>query len=342
MAGGGGTSGKVAYPVYMEGWHSQALNDTGGSLDELSVSLTDVMEDALVSNPYAGFSAFDPDFDLNEITTLLAAYNASSFASLLDDARSSAEDTSLGRFDPAEEFNDAARRIGAAMDSGPLSSDVSNDRIAEDLAAFTALYDDDFDSVARPRFEAGASDMDAVMSSAFAVGRALLERSRARDLAKHQSDIRLHMFDARNRAVVEGGAAAAAASYQRVADIERIAQSVASSNVALAKDQTLTTADVRRLRIAAKVAEGQEQFGYEEAEAQWKFEVFREGGNFLGAIGGGMRPNAASKINRNVAVAGTALQRGFEGAALGAGFGPIGAAIGGVLGLVGGGFEGVA
>lgn len=78
-------------------------------------------------------------------------------------------------------------------------NDIKVDVAAFDqiLAATTAhgdVLDDQISSNVQPRFEAGMRDINAVQSSAFAIGRAIIEGMRDRDISKFAADLQFKAF----------------------------------------------------------------------------------------------------------------------------------------------------
>jgi len=66
--------------------------------------------------------------------------------------------------------------------------------VAASTNAFGNVLDDQITSEVLPRFQAGMSDINAVMSTAFVIGQSVIEGMRDRDVAKFQADLRYKAF----------------------------------------------------------------------------------------------------------------------------------------------------
>ena len=280
--GGGGGTGVVDYPAYMKDWHNMALDDTG--VDVLSTSLTAVMDAALGNSPWAAQLPYDPDADIlamvNSASTLQALVTLLSTGTTLDTLIADI-------LDPA--------RIDAVVTE--YAADLDARLIAEVL----------------PRFEAGMRDINAVVSSAFVIGRALIEANQDRQVAKFSAD--LHNGAASDDAI-------------KVINLKLEYQKLA----------TQTIVEIYRMKIVSKKEENESLMKIDESDGLWDLEVFAYGGNLLAAIGGGTASPAGSKEPSTASsVIGGALSGGVAGAMIagtkaGAALGPWGMVGGAVLG----------
>jgi len=159
--GGGGSSGQVRYPPYVETIHKDWLNSAGDTID---ASITEVMNDALGASPYAAAVPYDPDAD---IATFIAG---------------------LGSLETA------VAAFGVSIPSAITEADITTD-VAAHEAQVTALKDTRLTGSIFPRFEAGMRDINSVMSSSFVIGRAIIESDAdaevTRDVATHGSRLRI-------------------------------------------------------------------------------------------------------------------------------------------------------
>ena len=208
--GGGGGAGVVDYPVHMKNWHSMALDHTG--VDTLTSSMTDIINAAFGADPYTGETAYDPSADITayelaitNFDTLLAGINEPfDWAALFVQA-----ETSLGT--PVAVANAADVgvigdiAVGDAVVGNIAVGDIavpdivdiidvdgiSEAEIVADIDAFADQLDDEINIKVLPRFESGMLDINAVASSAYAIGRSTIEGFRNREVAKHASALRL-------------------------------------------------------------------------------------------------------------------------------------------------------
>ncbi len=222
--GGGGTSGQVSYPAYLQTFHGELLDDT--TADALTVSMVDAINAATGSSPYSGVSAFDPATPLAAMDTAIAAVNTfvdalnfqndwetavtqgkNKFDAVVDKglvlktANPVANLEIDGDFDyttpsgPADidgsfvaPTPDAADDIGAAFRT---PTPAVEDEIAASVTAFEAVIDDRLTNTTLPRFKAGLRDINAVQSSSFTLGQAIIEGMQDRDVADYQGKLRI-------------------------------------------------------------------------------------------------------------------------------------------------------
>ena len=273
MGGSGGSgSGRIGYPAYVELLHSDWLQGFG-----VVPNMQDTMQAAMGASPFAAAVPYDPDADI-------AAYIAA-VGSL---------DTMVTSFTTG---------IGS---EATITGDVTNME-----AHLEALKDDRLTGNLIPRFEAGMRDINAVVSSAFVLGRAIIETDAdqevTRNVASHESKLRLHYLPTETEAV----------------------------DMKLKLTQMMIEA--YRIKIVAKKEEIDDTLEYDAADAKWDLEVFAYGGNLLAAPGGGVSVPVGTKKNKAMSAIGGALSGAAAGAVAGApvfGIGAVpGAVIGGLLGL---------
>jgi len=279
-SGGGGGSGAVSYPAYMQNAHGDWLDDSGS--DTLTESVTSVMEAAIGNSPWTGQAAYDPDTD---ITAMIAAgVDLQTLVTLLSS--------------------------GTTLDT-LISNILDDSRIDNAVAEFAADLDARLTSEVIPRFERGMQDINAVMSSAFVIGRALIEENHDRQVAKYSADLHMKAFS--DDAI-------------RVIQLKLEYQKMASSVIA----------EIYRMKIVAKKEQTDTDMNIDDKDAKWDLEVFQYGANLLASIGGGtVNPSKPGPSQVQSAIGG-----GLSGAAAGAMAGSVipglgtaaGAIIGGVLG----------
>lgn len=286
-SGGGSSSGEIGFPAYMETIHSDWLDNTG--VDTISDSMTDVMNTMLGGSPWTLLSAYDPDAD---ITAYEAAITA--FAAIL----AGISDT----VDWAALYTQAEASIGA----------VSNALIVADEAAFATMIDDQITTEVLPRFEGGMRDINAVVSSAFVVGRSIIEGFRNRDVAKHGSALRLEA------AVNDKNLYVNAANQMLTLMLNRVNWEAAYVH---------TVVESKRIKIVAKKEQTDMDADIDKRDALWDAEVFQYGANLLGSIGSGVvKPDKPSQLQ---SMLGGAMTGAAAGGMVG---GPHGAAAGAVIG----------
>jgi len=279
-SGGGGGSGKVSYPTYMQDAHSDWLDDSG--VDTLTESMASVMEAAIGNSPWTAQAAYDPDTDIAAI--LASGTTLQALVTLLSS--------------------------GTTLDT--LIADVLDEsRIDDAVTEFAADLDARLTNEVIPRFERGMQDINAVVSSAFVIGRALIEEGQDRQVAKYSADLHMKAFSDDAIRVIQ-----LKLEYQKVA--------------------TSIIAELYRLKIVAKKEQTDTDMNIDDKDAKWDLEVFQYGANLLAGIGGGTGNTSKPGPSQAQSAIGGALSGAAAGAMVGStvpGFGTAtGAVVGGVLG----------
>lgn len=222
-----------------------------------------------VTNPYTGIVAYNPATVLGTLATSLATFKA--FYTSIG--------TTLTAFKSAW--------------SGWLTT-VSTNLNAAMVAAL--------DVSGIPEFEAGMRDINAVQTSSFTLGKAMLYA----------------------RVGLEASKLALMNTNQAMDLTMRYGESL--------RGQFATEVDYTKIVIIAYKEQADRQLELDIEEAKWPFFEYREAGALLGAIGGPGGLGHAAKPNPMASALGGAM----AGAAAGSYLGPYGAIAGAVIGGVGG------
>ncbi len=301
---GGGASGHVSHSPFLESTLYDWLNNTG--IDTISTSITDVMNTALANSPWTTLSAYDPSADITAYESAITAL-AAELAGLSDTV------------DWANLYAQAELSINGPGDA----------LIAADIAAFQSQMDDNVAIRILPRFRRGMQDINAVVSSSFTIGEAIIEAFQARDVAKYSTAIYL---DNNNK---------------KLNATDQMMQMMAR-RIAWKESYTRLLVEAKRIKIVAKKEQLEADAQIDEHDAKWDLEVFQYGGNLLAAIGGGTAvPNMAGKNKAMSAIgggmagaaAGGAIGGAVAGGQTGSMAGPYGAIIGAVVGAAAGYFS---
>lgn len=293
---GGGSSGKVSHSAYLEACHNDWLNHTG--VDTIEKSITEVMDSAIGSSPWTGLSAYNPDAAIAEYEAGIKA-----FAVLLAGLSDTADWNAF--------YANAALALDGAGDAN----------IAADVAAYADVLDDNIATRVLPRFRRGMQDINAVVSSAFPIGEAIIEAFQARDVAKYAASLRSALGDKHLQATEQ-------------------MMNMMARRIGWEESYVRLLIESKRIKIVAKKEQTDQDATIDEADAKWDLEVFQYGGNLMASIGGGTAiPNMAKK-NVGASVLGGAVTGAAAGAYVGSvvpGIGTaVGAAVGGVLGAAAG------
>ena len=207
---GGGASGAVSYPTYMTTFHGRILDNNGA--DSPSNSFIDAFNVAYGNSPYASAIAYNPATDLNAaiagVGGLGTTYN--NLNNLVD--FSNAYNTAGPLFplgvtplDAVPDIAVQAPTLPAAssvnptpspLDTTTLDSVVADPaQIAADIAAMDAILTAQIEQEELPRFRAGMLNINAIHSSAYIIGEALLRADKDRALAKYGTDLQLKIAE---------------------------------------------------------------------------------------------------------------------------------------------------
>ena len=294
--GGGGSSGEVSYPEYMMTMHHHWLNTVDA-----------ILQTEIYRNPHSAGNVFDPSVLLSQMST-----------------NSNKLDLPISSLDINYKYDNIV----------DLTVDVWNDmlnssaKIDAAIDAFTAKFDEDIDAFVIPKFEAGMRDINAVQSSGFAVGKALIYASRDNSIAAFSSDARL-------RAHFEG-TQTGIANIHKAYSLELQAAGLKFEYV---KALSHTLVDTGRIAIVAQKEFADGKITERDDASRFQLELMTYGGNMLASIGsasvqtGVKRDKVASAIGGGLSGAAAGAMVGAE---MGTAGGPWGAAIGGVIGAAAG------
>ena len=177
------TAGRVDFPIHMKTVHQDWLNSYGVGDELIDNTMVDAMNESYGFSPYDGMTAHDPSTELTAMDTAVAAFN-----------------TRVDGIDPDGDWEDAIDAAVAKIDGAV----VDDTHINNDISAFGDVLDEQIENIVLPRFQGGLRDVNAVMSSAFVMGEAVIEGMRDRDVAKYGTDLRVKSGFQRNDFVLKG------------------------------------------------------------------------------------------------------------------------------------------
>lgn len=151
--GGGGGSGKVEYPDYMEDFHDERL-------DEIEV---DILA-AHGSSPYTTAVAYDPETAVTAMLTALSGFNT----------------LVTGLYNYSDAFDLVDSKLGS------LTTEVSNK-----VSDYAEEAENELTTRVLPQFKRGMQNVNASAASAFVIGEALLRATNTRDVNKFRSAMEL-------------------------------------------------------------------------------------------------------------------------------------------------------
>jgi len=335
-SGGGGSSGKVDYPSYLKQIHCDWLvgdNDTSdpANYDTIEKSMTEVIDSALGASPLTGVTAYDPGTVLDSVDDQIEALLAVNPSTELDAYKGNIIVGTETEISPSGDFGDYVDSVKSKYDV-KLYGD---DDIDLDVTAFGDLLSDQLETVALPRFKRGMQDINAVQTSAFVIGSALLEDSRQKEIAKYSSGLRLQNYQERNKLVVQSALALLQAKLSAITSDRDIAYRTSMADLEWSKASTTLFMEAAKMKIIANKEEADVNREIDVADAKWDMEAFQIGGNLLASVAGAA-PSLVPKQNMFTSVLGGVLSGVAAGASTGNPYLAIGGGIlGGISGFLG-------
>lgn len=331
MGGGsgssGGSSGAVDYPAYMKTRHETWLTAIASDITT-----------AKAANPYSTAAAYDPD-------CVLAATNyvISQFYDLV--VAIDPDIDWVANFSTAEaKFSE---QVITAITSYTFSTIFDSAHVTALISSFQADLESRRDNDFKPAYKVGMQNVNAVMSSAFTIGDALITSQVARDVANFSAELN---FKNEEKLL----------QYQQVQAEENTAhnrnviarnqlevgQAVSKGQFGLSGSQAITsllstqlqfgvaisnlTADANRIKLVSKQEEYDKNLKYDRQDAVWDLEMYQYGSNVMASIAG-----SAIKQEGEVSTGSSVLGGALAGAAAGAALGPVGSLSGGAVAGIG-------
>jgi len=279
--GGGKTTSTVRYAPYIEDKHQDFLNETVAR-----------RKAAIDKSPYTGYAAISSDNGFFGVGFTLA-----SFPSLYD---------MYGKFMAGLDVEVLYSQIYSDLMEGPVTHAL--------VSAESAFLADELKSDILPRYEVGMRDLNAVMSSTFILGKALLEETRLKTVAKYSAGLQYALLPVVTQ------------RWQTHLEWNKGVVAMYSEIMKLYFTATMDV-DNHNLEMVAK-------------DRLWPFTVLDYERVAIAALQGATKSTTSSAGSSGIgrAIAGT-LGGAATGAMIGASFTPAfpvaGAAIGGLLGLAG-------
>lgn len=337
--GGGGDGGGyppnpnhyIMYAAYVESWHNtwlSAVNTHWGY--------------SVANNPYGAYTfPYDPDTDLD---AMLAALNA--YCNVLLNFHNTSLDIDVvaDAFDKAKAVHDYVPQTQflahlAAIDDTIDDELLDTDRIDTAVNEYSEQLQADIEEKTLPAFEAGMRDINAVMSSAFLIGEALIFAEKNRNVAKFRADLMLAQWSDRNKALIN------IATFLTESDMKMFGADLSFAEMTgkfwiqgveykrLITDKII---DVLRMKIVAKKEENDETLRRYAEYIKWPLAMSQYAASMLGSAGGGHAVPEATGGSGSSSVS-SVLGGIMAGASVGAMFnseigGAWGSAIGGAVG----------
>jgi len=289
VGGGGGTN--TAYPTYMQTEHDRWLS---GELPGFGLShqhgygwgggkpVGQLMEEAMNMSPFLPHQLLDVPLMFlgagNVITDFVSPYSRIKNLALYD------VDTKYSAY-----------------------TQITDPLIADSISQHSAILDDEYATKILPAFEAGMSDINAVMSSAFVIGRGILLDTKQKQVSKFTKDLQLQAFDWASKRV--------------------------SLNMEMHRLLVTSSTEITRMYAAVKLEADKEFFDLNEKDARWNLSLFQYGTHVMASISG--TAVQTQTVPHPSKIAG-ALSGALSGAAAGNAIPGVGTLAGGLAGALGG------
>ena len=285
-SGGGDTT--VRYAPYLETAHSRFLDHDGS--DEPVSSFVDVFNTAIDASPYGNYESLDVDEGFFGIRTddPSLTYEIKNFPPLWD---------MFGKFMAGLDVHDLWGKVYEDVVHGP--------EIENAVAAQAQTIQDTIDSTIMPRFVGGMRDINAVQSTAFIIGKAMIAETAVREVNKFSAEIRLRAIDT------------SAKIWSRHLDWSQSVITVYS--------------EIFKLYYTARLDVDRTNLEMESKHLLWNVNLFDYARAMIGAMSGAAAATGANEPSKAQSALGGALSGAAAGYMITKS--PIGAVIGGVLGL---------
>lgn len=186
----------------------------------------------------------------------------------------------------------------------------NNTVVANMVSAEGDLLDDDIEESTLPRFTAGMRDINSIVSSSFATGKAIIESARTKQLAKFDAELRYKLIP--------------------------IAADQWKTKIAFNQSIVSTYVNMITLMINTDMITTDANYGYTERAVLWNFKVLDLHRANIAALQGAITskgvsegPEGVSQVQKAVG----GLMGGVSAGATASGGHPVGAIAGGILGL---------
>lgn len=305
-SGGGGSSGKVEYPAYLEEIHHNFLNDEGG--DSLDFSLVDLLNDAYATNPYEDSSlaiySGRAVIDTNGTQSMTTVASAVAAALAL-----------IATFDPYDYYSEKLPLIAEDIDAVLLDDDI----ITAASTAFSDVLEPDI-AAEKAKYDADMVLLGASMSSAYTLGKSFIDARKAEKVELYDADLRAKMYLQRNDAI----------RVTAMTMLERQLQ-----HIQLSKDIYGFAVEGVKLKILNEREYTEQNMSYLGKKGTWRFEAMQNGFNAIASIGGGTASANTPRMSATQATVSGAFTGAAIGAQTGTGYGAaVGAIVGGVAGYL--------
>jgi len=278
--GGGGGGAVTTYPAYIQTEHQRWVQGNAGYVFPGNLSVSQKIAEGMGINPFTSHILIDTNAIFlgigNVVTDFVSPYNRIKNLAMYD------VDTKYSAY-----------------------TQLTDPLIADSISQHSAILDDEYATKILPSFEAGMSDINAVMSSAFVIG--ILLDTKQKQVSKFTKDLQLQAFDWASKRV--------------------------SLNMEMHRLLVTSSTEISRMYTAVRLEAEKEDFDLAEKDALWDLTLFQYGTQVLASIQG--TATQTQKYPHPSKIAG-ALSGALSGASAGNATPGVGTLAGGLAGALGG------
>ena len=328
----GGSSGAVDYPAYMKTQHEDWLDDVA----------TDIPT-AQSANPYATATAYDPDCELAATNYVISQFYDIVMGIDPDIDWGSNYDVAVAKFD---------EKIITVINDYTFASIFDDVHVTDLINSYQSDLEARRDNDFKPAYKVGMQNVNAVMSSAFVVGDALITSQVARDVAKFSAELnfkneeKLLQYEqvqagehtehnrniiTRNQLEIQQEVSKGSFAMNGEQGIDKLLSTQLQFGTSIAQ----MTGDANRIKIVAKGEENERNIKFDTKDATWDLEMYQYGGNMMASIAGSAISSGAEEPSTGASVLGGAMSGAATGA-MATGGNPMGALAGGIIGGIAG------
>ena len=354
---GGGVSGEVSFPAYIETLHEDWIYGAGPSA--LSTTVEDTMDTAFGADPYAAYSFVDPTTALAAVQTrfdtwfsaVSASATTTDFNAIIDQAQLKADECDIdGAIDVRTIIN---RSIGLSSDT--LEEAIQTAQALVDQNVIEGLVDAFESEQSRTRekrignFSSQMAGFGALRGSSYLIGLGQIYAEEQEATSRFQNQISSQMF--------QQGIQAWMTSYQNnlradlgvqtvnkearqrtLTTATQLMQRMRSERFSWLNESVRTLAETKRIDIVARREHDIAELDLDVKSALWDLDIFGRGMSIVGGLSGYAHPLPEGP-SKAASVLGGAMAGAGAGAAVGTALGgpgigtAVGALVGGIAGL---------
>lgn len=353
----GGGGGRIEYAEYLENMHKSLVRGVPipDSYSEITNDVYAVINTIHgLTTPYEGESAYDPTASDE------ALFDATSPLGRIREAWDSLEDLVFGfggewTNDETTEFaNFVAVAAGELDHFSTIDFITGFDSVLSDLMSHldTVVNEDHFKDMVdsfedhkEARFlrgvgtwAAGMADVNAVNSSSFIIGLALLQQDITQEVDAYERELKHNLYGNVMaefvRDYLKAKVMRVASEDQMVLQGTQIIHQLRTTKAELYSKVLVMKEAVEKLVIIAKKEQEDRDIAIDVEHTLWDLEVLQYGGNAIAAIAGATGGRSLPKVSKEQSALGMAAQGLGAAALLGAGA-PLAIGVGAVAGLIG-------